>query len=296
VKWNLRDYFSKHTTGWFNYKILGRGSRFRRNDEILAALRRELETNAFDQVVMTGDVSSFGLREEFAAAAENLPLQLPGVITPGNHDYYTKASRVGGNFEKTFRNWQEGERIEAALYPFAKKVGDFWIVAVCSATENRGFWDARGRVGDEQLARFDKLCERLEGPKILATHYPMLLRKGQPEHPGRQLRDADKLAKLVKKHKFLAWLHGHRHRSFWYTPTPKHPYAMICSGSVTHKKRWMYLDILVSPHSIELNRRMYSPKTQSFYTIDVITIPLHANLNESECNAEGSLLSSSATV
>ena len=274
--WRFSEFFTKRVTGWFNYRFLGRGSSFEKGERVATCLRRELEATPYDQLVFSGDCTCFGFDEEYAVARDLLPLHLPGVAVPGNHDYYSRKARMRGTFETTFANWQQGERIDGERYPFAKKVGNYWLVCVCSATENRGFWDARGRIGKDQLERFDRLCEKLEGFKIVVTHYPLLIRKAKPEHRGRQLRDAGELAELVAKHRCLAWLHGHRHRCYWLTPMKKHPFTMICSGSVTQRKRWMYYDITFAPGSIVITRRHYSPKADCFATSDVIAIPIPA--------------------
>lgn len=271
--WTARELFGKRVTGSFNYRFLGRGARFKDADKVVAALRRDLEATPTDCLVFTGDAASFGVDTELEAAAAALPLQLHGVAVPGNHDYYTPTATKRGSFERCFADWQEGERVDEHIYPFARRVGGIWIVCLNSSTHNFLFWDARGRVGTEQLERFDALCAKLEGPKILATHYPYRLGNGQPEHPGRQLRDAEALAVLVAKHKFTAWLHGHRHRNYWLPADADRSFACLCAGSATQLCERMYNVYTITSDAIGMERRTYSPESEAFLPIETIAIP-----------------------
>jgi 3',5'-cyclic AMP phosphodiesterase CpdA len=278
VAWKASDYFSKRLTGRFNHKYLGRGKRFANAEEVIVALTHELEAIPFDLSIFSGDSSTFGIAEEIDAAARSLPLHLPGLAVPGNHDYYTGQSRQARYFETAFARWQQGERVNEQTYPFTRNVGNYHVIGVNSATENRGFWDARGRVGQEQLDRLEKLCKALVGPKILVTHYPLILRNGQPERKGRQLRDAQALAEVITPYQFIAWLHGHQHRGFWLSPSEKRPFALICCGSTTQEQRMMYHDLQISPQQITIHRRIYRKPQKQFSLLD--SVVLHRNSGE----------------
>src|SRR5207248_9859364 len=129
--------------GW-----LGRRHRFRRADEALTALAAELRERRPDRVVFSGDATALGFGAELIRAAELLGLadarMPPGLAVPGNHDYCTPAAEASGLFERLFTPWQQGERVDGTVYPFAQRVGHVWLVAVNSCTGNFWPWDAGG--------------------------------------------------------------------------------------------------------------------------------------------------------
>jgi hypothetical protein len=114
----------------------------------------------------------------------------PGIAVPGNHDVYIGHSMRHRVFEEAFAPWLHGERVSADDYPYARKVGHIWLIALNSAKPNFLLWDATGRVGDAQLARFRELCGRLDdSPRIVVSHYPILMENHEPEPRWHQLRD-----------------------------------------------------------------------------------------------------------
>src|SRR5262245_25443200 len=98
--WRLEDWLSKRLTAWVNLRLLGRGFRFRRHEEVLAALRAELGERRPDRLVFSGDATALGFGEEVARAAALLGVEeLPGLAVPGNHDYCTRSAMRSGQFE-----------------------------------------------------------------------------------------------------------------------------------------------------------------------------------------------------
>src|SRR5438105_13181475 len=161
LEWQPGDWFTKRYPGWVNFRWLGRRHRFRRADDVLTTLVRELRQRGTDRVVFSGDATAMGFESEFRKAAELLGVPAtdgqPGLAVPGNHDYYTRAVAASGRFERYFAPWQVGERVDAATYPFAQRVGHVWLVAVNSATGNFWSWDASGTVADTELDRLKRL-------------------------------------------------------------------------------------------------------------------------------------------
>src|SRR5262249_19954167 len=148
---------------WINLRLLGRGYRFRRAERVLSALTAELRDRAIDHVVFSGDATAMGFEEETARAAHLLRVgEMPGLAVAANPDYCTPTAVRSGHFERHFAPWQEGVRVEDAVYPFAQHVSGLWLVAVNSATANRWAWDARGAVGADQLDRLRRLLARLD--------------------------------------------------------------------------------------------------------------------------------------
>ncbi|MEI7687682.1 MAG: metallophosphoesterase, partial [Planctomycetota bacterium] len=124
----LRDFLSKRFGTLVNLR-LHRGKNFRLADEVALAFERDCRQRGVDSVIFSGDATNFGLPSEMARAAEILGVgRMPGLAVPGNHDYLVKAAERSGAFERCFAPWQQGERLDGQIYPFAQKVGEVWFI------------------------------------------------------------------------------------------------------------------------------------------------------------------------
>jgi 3',5'-cyclic AMP phosphodiesterase CpdA len=267
--WKREDWFNKRLSAWVNLRLLGRGFRFRCTDQVLAALRRDLKERGYDWVVFSGDATAMGFKEELDRAIEMLgirePRVLPGLAVPGNHDYCTRTTMAAGHFEDSFAHWQNGQRIGDHVYPFAQRVGPMWLVGVNSAVANRWPWDARGAVGQAQLERLKELLKRLEGgPRILVTHYPIMLASGKREPKIRALRDLEDLLEVARQGGIGLWLHGHRHKTYFHPSSEEVPFPVICAGSATQSGLWSYSDYTVTEHNLHVLQRVFQPKLGLF--------------------------------
>ncbi|HEV3263029.1 MAG TPA: metallophosphoesterase [Gemmataceae bacterium] len=279
--WRRPDWFTKRFPGWINYRWLGRAYRFREADEVLAALVTELRARPPNRVIFSGDATALGFEAELIRATLILgvgaPDALPGLAVPGNHDYYTPGVQKSGLFERYFAPWQTGERINAALYPFAQRVGPVWLVAVNSCTGNRALWDAGGSVDAPQLHRLGQLLARLEpGPRILVTHYPVALASGKPERRTHGLRNLGDLVRAAAAGGVCLWLHGHRH-GHYYLPSPSFaPFPVICAGSATQHGMWSYNQYIIEGLSFHATRRVYAPGQRRFEEAESFQLQLAA--------------------
>src|SRR5436309_2493483 len=267
-RWFPEDWFNKRLPAWLNLRWLGRGRRFGHAERVLAALIDDLRRQPPDRVVFSGDATALGFEEEMERACTLLGLRdtdpLPGLAVPGNHDYCTPRS-AAGLFERHFAAWQQGERVGAAVYPFAQRVGPLWLVGVNSSTPNRWPWDASGGVDGDQLARLRELLRRLEGgPRILVTHYPVCLANGKPEHRTHCLRNMHELAEVARAGGISLWLHGHRHDAYVHAQTEWTPFPVICAGSSTQSHLWSYGDYTITGRRLEGMRRTFDLETGQF--------------------------------
>lgn len=277
--WRARDAFNKRTAGWVNVKVLGRGKRFEHANDVTAALRAEFASRAFDQLVFSGDATALGFPSEMREAAARLgvtdPTQPPGIAVPGNHDLYLKRSVRDRLFEESFAPWQHGQRVRADAYPFARKVGHVWLIALNSAKPNFLFWDASGRVGAAQLQRLRELCATLDaGPRIVVSHYPLLMENHQPEPRWHRLRDWRAARDTAADCGVNLWLHGHRHRWYVLPRAANLPFSTICTGSSTQTKRWGYHDYTIDGHHLKGVRRVYDLPSGAFVDDDVFEFDL----------------------
>src|SRR5262249_8404293 len=269
LDWTVSDWFSKRYAAWFNFRWLGRRYRFRWADEALTTLAAELRERRPDQVVFSGDATALGFRSELERAAALLgladPRMPPGLAVPGNHDYCTPRAEASGLFEKQFTPWQQGERVDGAVYPFARRVGHVWLVAVNSCTGNFWPWDAGGSVGSPQRERLARLLERLEpGPRILVTHYPVALASGKRERRTHGLRDLHETVSVAARGGVGLWLHGHRHHAYELTDCALAPFPVICAGSATQNGLWSYGDYTIDGNHVRGVRRVFDPQGQCF--------------------------------
>ena len=267
--WRVRDAFNKRPTGWVNVSVLGRGKSFQHANNVTAALRREFVTRGFDQLVFSGDASTLGFGAEMTEAARQLGVcdagLPPGFAVPGNHDVYVRGSARRRLFEEAFSPWQTGRRVGENHYPFAKKVGGVWFVALNSAVPNFLVWDARGRVGAAQLSRLRELCKTLDdGPRVLVSHYPLMMEGHVPEPRWHRLRDWSAARDTAAECGVSVWLHGHRHHWYFLPAAADLPFPTICTGSSTQTGRWGYHDYTIDGWKLKAVRRVYDLEKSAF--------------------------------
>jgi 3',5'-cyclic AMP phosphodiesterase CpdA len=277
--WRLRDYFNKRLPGYFNFRVMGRGRRFSNAETVLSDLVAEVEQRRPDHVVFSGDATAMGYAAEFARAASLLKVgdaeMLPGLAVPGNHDYYTVQSAAAGMFERYFAPWQQGERVDDAVYPFAQRVGHVWLIGVNSCTGNRWAWDAGGAVDVPQLDRLARLLDRMDGgPRILVTHYPIGLADGRKELFNRGLRNLGDLVKVAERGGVRLWLHGHRHGGYHLATSGHASFPAICVGSATQNHHWTYNEYTVEGDHLRAARRVYSPRDRCFVETSAFELTL----------------------
>lgn len=271
ARWRARDMLTKRMTGYFNSKYLPRSKQFRKAEHVLNHLINDAYANSPDLVIFSGDATTLGVDEEFARAAQVMRVGVdqtpPAIAVPGNHDYYTTHSVKHGLFERHFAPWQQGERIDDEVYPFARQVGSLFVVALNSCQWNRWSWDSTGRVGLDQLLRLERLLtsEAAQGrTKVLVTHYPFSLADGRPERRYRRLRDLSDVLKISIELGVELWLHGHRHQAYVLPATVDRPITALCVGSGTMHDHWSYGEYLVENSSWKIRMRTYQPDTDCF--------------------------------
>jgi 3',5'-cyclic AMP phosphodiesterase CpdA len=275
--WRFRDCFNKRATTWMNLRF-GRGKGFRRAKEVLRALDRDRRERGLDYVVFSGDATALGYPNEIAQAAELLGVgRGPGIAVPGNHDYLTRAAALSGEFERRFAPWQQGERVDRHLYPFAQKRDDVWFVAVNSARGNRWFWDATGAVGHEQAERLRQLLSQLTpGPRVLVTHYPICLKNGHPEGRSHGLVDLATVLGIARSGGVRLWLHGHRHGFYAIPNAADAGFPALCCGSGTQENCWSYADCRMEAEELTGVRRVYDPARDQFLDGESLFLSLDA--------------------
>ncbi len=279
--WRPRDWFSKRLTGWINLRFLGRGGGFRDSVDVLGRLMEDVYNRRPDLILFSGDATSLAVEEEFATTARLLgvgrPGGIPGLAVPGNHDYYTHDAAARGLFEKHFAPWLEGERIDGEAYPFARRVGPLWLIAVNSAVPHRLPWNSTGRVGRPQLDRLRRLLALphiAAAPRILVIHYPIARADGRPEQWLRRLRDLGETLAVAVEGGVSLWLHGHRHHPYHLPASVASPIPSVCAGSGTLRGVWTYAEYQIDESCVVAERRSFDPANGAFHVTDRFELPL----------------------
>jgi 3',5'-cyclic AMP phosphodiesterase CpdA len=271
--WQRADWLNKRLVAWINLRGLGRAHRFHHAETVLNAFMAELQRSPPDRLVFSGDATALGFEVEVARAARLLSLDngrhLPGLAVPGNHDYQVHSAAHSGAFERFFAPWQTGERVDEAIYPFAQRVGEAWLVAVNTSVPNRWFWDARGGYDEAQLDRLARLFDRLgPGHRILVTHYPVCLSGGGLEARHHGLRDLEQLIDVAERGRVCMWLHGHRHGAYHHADTTWTSFPVICAGSATQTGKWSYGDYTLHPGKLKAIRRAFDASAGGFREVE----------------------------
>lgn len=178
--------------------------------EVLDALVRDLKTQSFDHIAVTGDLVNFSLPDEYARARQWLAAlgSSRDVTTmPGNHDVY-----VRGVEAMPARYWGDYMRGDDGIdrFPFLRRHGDVALIALSTGVAT-GTFMATGRLGGRQLSRFAEILgQTRDAFRVVLIHHP-------PQSPLRRylrrLIDAPALRRLLAEQGAELLLHGHDHRS-----------------------------------------------------------------------------------
>jgi 3',5'-cyclic AMP phosphodiesterase CpdA len=223
---------SKRALGWLSWH-LRRRRRYR--PAVLEALLADLAQTAPDHLAITGDLTQIALEPEFQEAADWLarfgsPDRVHAI--PGNHDAY-----VAVPSERGWQHWSDylaSDPGEGDEYPSVRVRGEIALVGVCTAQPTPPL-AATGRVGAEQLARLDRVLERLGAAglcRVLLIHHPPV--------PGltsrrRSLRDAPAFGEVLRRRGAELVLHGHLHRTTLASlPGPERPIPVVGVPSASH--------------------------------------------------------------
>lgn len=245
------DWPGKRLTGGLNL-LRGRGRHFAdaaRKCLALVALDREL---APDLVLCTGDLTALATHAEFQAAREllaPLPDDPRFVVTPGNHDVYTRPTVREGRFQQYFAQGTETGLPDLrtdGTWPLVRlPADDVAVVAVNSARNNLLPWRSSGRIPGKQI---EGLEAALTDPRVagrftfLMTHYAPCRADGSPDTRGHGLRNVDEFLAATSSIQRGAYVCGHVHDVFR-RRIEGFAGEVFCAGSATYEGRegiWVF--------------------------------------------------------
>lgn len=174
-----------------------------------------------DWVVCTGDVTSVGSPEEFAAAKTALAPLTAGdlgqrfIFVPGNHDVYVRDRACRAAFEDGFARWN-ANRWTLAELPQRLQASrlSLWVIDECCCTN---WLLSSGRVSEAAAERLDEwlAAPRESGERrMLIGHFPLRNSAGRPLGRRRCLVGAERLAAALREGRLDVALCGHEHRPF----------------------------------------------------------------------------------
>lgn len=191
--------------------------RFRFNHRVLAPLIERVGSLGFDAVLLSGDVTTTSLEDEFQDVATYLgPLaeKLPTVIVPGNHDKYTFRSVRKRRMDTHMTG------ILPEVFPHVRRLTDSWQLLGLDSAEPQLFW-SRGGLGYEQMNAVTEFIESLskDDALVVLCHYPAKLPFGIPHSWGHALAEAKPLHDLLTDCPArIVFAHGHIHKPWQWDP------------------------------------------------------------------------------
>jgi 3',5'-cyclic AMP phosphodiesterase CpdA len=180
---------------------------------------RHVHDLSADHLLITGDLTTTALEEEFKAANKALePLydnRCSLTVIPGNHDRYTWRSAKTRLFEKYF-----GRFAPPGQYPWLREI-DYQTAILGLDTARPNLISARGTITPRQLAQAQELLDITKsGIKrlVIACHYPVVIPHGIRESPGHRLEGAEILQAFLSRQMPHLYCHGHIHSSWTFLP------------------------------------------------------------------------------
>ncbi len=201
-----RSHYGKRFLGHASWS---RNRRYRMRREWLDEVQGELLGRRPDQILLTGDLTQIGTREEILEARawlESLGPPEQVCLAPGNHDTYAAES-----WQNLLAEW--GDYLPEGGtegFPMVRRIGDVLLLSVSSAVPTRPI-SACGFVGAAQL-------ERLRSALAGSDHLLRVLMLHHPPLPGmiqfrKRLRDAAHLEQALGPDGVDLIFYGHRHRN-----------------------------------------------------------------------------------
>lgn len=245
------DWPGKRLAGGLNL-LRGRGRHFADAARKALGLVELDERLGPDFVLCTGDLTALATHAEFEAARallEPLPDSPRFVVTPGNHDAYTRPTVREGRFRQYFEQGIETDFPDLCTdgpWPVVRVPDDdVAIIAVNSARNNLLPWRASGRIPPAQI---EGLEAALTDPRVagrfvfLMTHHAPCLPDGSPDTKEHGLRNLPEFLAAAASVERGALLCGHVHAVFR-REIDSFRGEVFCAGSATYSGRegaWLF--------------------------------------------------------
>ncbi|MGE3954053.1 MAG: metallophosphoesterase [Parachlamydiales bacterium] len=210
---SLTQFLSKRWLGNINVLVNRRISFHKDPNSNLLDL---FHSQGVNHVIVSGDVSTTSLSEEFAVAAEFMKeLEDRGMKThliPGNHDNYTRQAHRQGLFYQFFDGASDGHDFHLREEKVAlRRLGDnCWLIGL-DTTIPTPLLLSKGVFSEAIEANLEQLLKEIPSDHhvILTNHFPLF----ETVHPSHDLERSPALRNLLKSYPNVRlYLHGHVHR------------------------------------------------------------------------------------
>jgi 3',5'-cyclic AMP phosphodiesterase CpdA len=204
----LRDLAGKRALGYLNWTR--NRHKFHRRD-VLDALVSDMQAQAPDHIVITGDLVNLALEAEFApsrAWLESVGAPDRVTVIPGNHDAYVRITRH--RFAQAWGNYLNSDDTPGGgvAFPSLRRRGPLALISLSSAVPTPPLM-ATGRLGRTQLDKLERILAGLsteQAFRVLLIHHPL-----RSDSRVKRLTDSSKLLALLKQYGVELILHGHDH-------------------------------------------------------------------------------------
>ena len=204
----ILDFANKRWIGGLNL-ITSRGRHHR--NEAFEDMVADFPGAGVEHVLCTGDVTNLGLAPEFRYARSLFDkITVDATVIPGNHDAYVADGaryfeEIFGDLAKSDPDWGDG-------WPLVRVRGPVAIIGL-STSHQTPWFTAYGRVGDEQMKRFEavladpRLADKV---RVVAIHHPPAGKRAKSRIRG--LKDHEAFAAVLARVGAEVVVHGHEHR------------------------------------------------------------------------------------
>ena len=277
-----RDLLNKRALGYLSWRSK---RRFEHRPEVLEALRRDLELEQLEQLLITGDLTHVGLPSEFRQASQWLrDLGSPRLLAlvPGNHD-----SCVADDWHQTYGLWREYMESDQpsggpdALFPSFRVRGSLAFIGLSTACPKLPLM-ATGTADAAQLRRLPGLLREARERGLFRVVYLHHCPLPGVEKWRKRLTNADDVSEILATEGAELVLHGHGHRAHQHeiaTIDGTAPVLAVPSASALGlhgADTAAYNRYAVTGEDggwrLEISRRQYDRKSGSFLTGEQTTL------------------------
>ncbi len=270
---------------WRGKRMLGGANMiFRRRNELrtqyVPLITKHIESQQPDLVLLSGDISTTALHEEFALARGFLQGFIDReqlVIIPGNHDVYTAGAMKEKRYESHFSDCH-GETLPDEMYPFTRLLGDDIAIIGLNSCVPTGLSGSWGVLDPEQINRLPELLLKYSDRfRVVMIHHFLQDKHGTPGLPRRGLRNRHDFLRIIQSYGAELILHGHEHACYQYMiPGNNHPVRVMNPGPATRHTQYPNAQGGYQIYEIEgkelkrASRFHYDPTQNTFHKKDLL--------------------------
>jgi len=213
--------FSKRITGRLNHR-LNRAGHFQVNTR--DRLLNYLKDTDWDFLIFSGDLTTLSLEEEFYEARKQLePLIQKGavIMTPGNHDRYTRNALNPDLMARAFSDcfpFNQEQSPAAGIHHL--ELSDQAVLFEIKMARPRFHHSSRGEIRTDLKTSSTFIKQNYQNHlKLVVGHYPAFLPTNEKEGVMHKLAGKNRLQQFLVNNHIDIYLHGHMHKT-WQTTRP----------------------------------------------------------------------------